>query len=181
MKAVLSALVLLSFFCTVSIVGCVPWLRSSKTSSPTEPAANAKVAPDRAGSTKSSEPSKSELDRLLAPPPPPDKLAAGQGERRTLIKPSDFAGRDEVSQAALMLAQGLKDVKHVKTCYSKSSGGWFLLLYVPKGNKIVEQEYFWNKDTKEWELYGHRKDLPAKEMNSYLKAELPDEKCFVLK
>lgn len=80
-----------------------------------------------------------------------------------------------------MFAQGQKDVKHVKTCYSKAYGGWHLLLYVQKGKKLNEDEYFWNGETKEWELSGRRKDLASQKMDILLKAELPDEKCFVLK
>jgi len=181
MKAAWSVLVILSFLCTVAVMGCVPGLRSAKPGSPSERVADTKAAPPRAGSEKTADPSKKELDRLLAAPPPPDKVAASAGDRRLLIKPSDLGSLDEVRQAALTFAQGLKNVKHVKTCYSKASGGWFLALYVPGVKNTIEQEYSWNKDTKEWELSGTRRALPTKDLDIYLKSELPDEKCFLLK
>lgn len=181
MKVGLSALVLLSFLCTVAAVGCVPALRSAKPASPPDRVADTKAAPAPGAPAKQADLQKKELDRLLAVPPPPDKRIAGLGDRKPLIKPSDFSGQDEIRQAALSFVQGQKNVKHAKTCFSKASGGWFLLTYVPGGKNTIEQEYAWNKDTKEWELSGSRRALPTKDLDTYLKSELPDEKCFTLK
>jgi hypothetical protein len=177
MKPVLIALVLLSFLSALGTVGCVPGLRSTKSNSPPEAVADAKEVP--AASTKGQGVPKKELDRLLATPPPPDKLVPGH--KRPLIKLSDLSGQEEVRKAALRFAQGLKNVKHVRVCYSKAYGGWFLLTYVPGGKKTVQQEYSWNKDTKEWELSGSQRAFPTKDLDSYLKSELPDEKCILLK
>ena len=177
MKPALIALVLLSFLSTFGTVGCVPGLRSTKPTSPPEAVADAKGAP--AASTKGQDVPKKELERLLATPPPPDKLV--RGDTKPLIKPSDLSGQDEVRQAALNFAQGLKNVKHVRVCYSKAYGGWFLLAYVPGGKKTIQQEYTWNKNTKEWEIYGPQRAFPTKDLDSYLKSELPDEKCILLK
>lgn len=181
MKAVLSALVLLSFLCTVLVMGCIPGLRSTKLGSPSETSADAKSSPGPSASAKTPAVPNKELDSLLATPLPPDRAATGPGNKRPLIRPSDLSDKDEVSRAALVLAQGIKEVKHIKSCYSKASGGWFLLLYVQRGKKISEQEYSWNKETREWEIYAHRKDLPAQQLDIYLKSELPDEKCFLLR
>jgi hypothetical protein len=181
MKAGLSVLALLSFLCTALVVGCIPGLKSTKPDSTPANAAAAKGAPGPSASAKTPAVPNKELDSLLATPPPPDRAPAGLGNKRSVIQPSDLQDKDEVSRAALVLAQGIKDVKHVKSCYSKASGGWFLLLYVQRGKKTSEQEYSWNKETKEWEIYAHRKDLPTEQLDIYLKSELPDEKCFLLR
>jgi hypothetical protein len=177
MKPALIALVLLSFLSTFGTMGCVSGLRSTKSTPPPGAVADAKGAP--AASPKGQDVRKKELERLLAVPPPPDKLTASN--KGLLIKPSDLSGQDEVRRAALNFTQGLKNVKHVRVCYSKAYGGWFLLTYVPGGKKTVQQEYSWNKNTKEWELSGSQRAFPTKDLDSYLKTELPDEKCILLK
>jgi len=97
------------------------------------------------------------------------------------VQAADLVNKDEVSAAALAFAQGVPNAKHVKICYSKAAGGWSLFLYVEKGKKILEQEYAWNKQNREWEFFAARKNLPPKKIDIVLKGELPDEKCFVLK
>lgn len=103
------------------------------------------------------------------------------GGRMPAVQSSELGNKDEVSAAALAFAQGVPNAKHVKTCYSKVAGGWSLFLYVEKGKKFIEQEYAWNKQSREWEFYAARKNLPANKIDIYLKGELPDEKCFVLR
>ncbi len=58
--------------------------------------------------------------------------------------------------------------------------GWYLLLYLEKGKKITLQQYSWNNRSKEWEVQGQF-DIPAKQLEGQLKAEVGDEKCFRLK
>jgi len=183
MKPVLIALVLISYFSMFGVVGCVPGLRSAKPTSPPDRVADTKSAPAQGVPSKQSDIPKGELDRLLAAPPPPDKLVSG--DRMPPIKPSDLSGQDEVRHSALVFLQGLKNVQHAQVCYSKATGGWLLLTYVPGSKKkvqqTIQQEYSWNNSTKEWEISGSQRAFPTKDLDSYLKTELPDEKCIQLK
>jgi hypothetical protein len=170
----LAMVTLVAFFL---MVGCVPGLRSAKQpATPNQPA-------DRAQDGKAQAAGKAPLggENLFASAPPPNSAANLSGSRGPTVQASDLTDKDEVSAAALLFGQGVPNAKHVKICYSKAVGGWSLFLYVLKGKKLTEEEYAWNKQSREWEFYAARKNLPHNKMDIYLKGELPDEKCFVLR
>jgi len=175
---------LLATACLISVilmVGCVPGLQTAKTNTgPNPPADQGKAGQ---ASAPGQPPGKPPFDKenLLATAPPPDSLGSAARTRMPEVQAADLVNKEEVSAAALAFAQGVPNAKHVKICYSKVAGGWSLFLYVEKGKKIIEQEYAWNRQNREWEFYAARKNLPANKMDIYLKGELPDEKCFVLK
>lgn len=124
-----------------------------------------------------------ELKKLLEPPPPPQQLKSqmtaqtpAQGDTSM-----DMIEKDEVNRHALEFAKQIPNVKHIKTCFSKLYGGWYMLLYIQKGKKIALDQYSWSKVTKEWEIVYRLKEIPAKQLEAHVKGEVGDEKCFVLK
>ncbi len=108
------------------------------------------------------------------PPPPPDP---GRGSRGAI----DLRKKEEVNAAAMDFAKNIKGVKHVKTCYSRLYGGWYLMLYVQKEKKVALQQYSWNESTKEWDVSYYLKEVPQNQIEYHLKSEIADEKCFLLK
>jgi hypothetical protein len=161
------------------IFGCVPGLRSVKPAGETDQAPatggveeQAPAAPEQAKSGVSEgAPSR---PAPYKPPPPPE-------EAQSTLGAIDLRLKDEVNEAALKFAKNVPGVDHVKTCYSKLYGGWYLFLYRKKGKKISLQQYSWNDKTKEWEIIYQLKELPADRLEYHLKGEVDDEKCFVLK
>ncbi len=94
----------------------------------------------------------------------------------------DQKERAQVNQAALEFVQkNVPDAKHIKTCYSKLYGGWYMLLYLEKGKKIWMQHWSWNQKSKEWEPVSQNKEISPKQLDFDLKGEVAGEKCFVLK
>jgi hypothetical protein len=166
----------------ILVVGCVPGLRTAKPpETQGQPLDQGKPGQSPSAGKPTDKPA-FDKENLLASVPSPDQLASASRGSMPAVQSSDLVNKEEVSAAALLLAQGVPGTKHVKICYSKSEGTWILLLYVEKGKKLVEQEYRWNKEIKEWDLHAYRKDdLEAKKIDIYLKGELPDEKCFVLR
>jgi hypothetical protein len=163
----------------VFILGCVPGIRSVK------PAGDTDQAPASSGveeglPTAPEQAKKGERERdpsappPYKPPPPPDEAQATLGA-------IDLRLKDEVNEAALKFAKNVSGVEHVKTCYSKLYGGWYLFLYLKKGKKISLQQYSWNEKTKEWEIIYQLKELSPDRLEYHLKGEVDDEKCFVLK
>jgi hypothetical protein len=161
------------------VLGCVPGLKSVKPAGDTDqaPASSgveegAPAAPEQA--------KKGEGDKAPSahapykPPPPPDEAQAALGA-------IDLRLKDEVNEAALKFAKNVSGVEHVKTCYSKLYGGWYLFLYVKKGKKISLQQYSWNEKTNEWEIIYQLKELAPDRLEYHLKGEVDDEKCFILK
>jgi len=107
-----------------------------------------------------------------APPAPPS-----QKEPSSTL---DQGEKEEVNRVGLKFAENVPGVKHVKTCYSRLYGAWYLFLYIPKGKQISLQQYSWNRKTKEWEVLYTGK-IDADKLEQHLKTELEDEKCSVLK
>ncbi|MFH0825418.1 MAG: hypothetical protein V2B18_21915 [Pseudomonadota bacterium] len=105
-------------------------------------------------------------------PPPPEKPTKAS---------LDLRQKEEVNDAALKFAKNVPGVKHIKTCYSKLYGGWYLLLYRDQDKKISLQQYAWNDSSKEWEIIYQLKELPAGNLEFHLKGEVADERCFILK
>lgn len=124
-----------------------------------------------------------ELKKLLEPPPTPQQLQSKQLQQ---VKPQaegaiDLSDKDEVNQHAIEFAKQIPNVKHIKTCFSKLYGGWYMLLYTQKGKKVALDQYSWSRATKEWEIVYRLKEIPAKQLEAHVKGEVGDEKCFVLK
>jgi hypothetical protein len=164
------------------LFGCVPGLKSSKTGiSPQDSPAGPNTSDQSVAKTDPSRSPGKDLENFLPPPPPSYKSgeqARGLDDR---VEIPELRQKDEVNEAALKFAKEVPDVKHVKTCFSRVYGGWYLLLYIEKGKKISLQQYSWNPKSREWEVVYHIKEVPQNQMEFHLKGEVGDEKCFVLK
>lgn len=127
--------------------------------------------------------SEEELRKLLEPPPTPQQLGA-QTSRQAKTEAEaviDLNEKEEVNRHALEFARQIPNVKHVKTCFSKLYGGWYMLLYIQKGKKVALDQYSWSRAIREWEIVYRLKEIPAKQLEAHVKVEVGDEKCFVLK
>lgn len=161
------------------VLGCVPGIRSVKPTGETNqaPASSgveegAPTAPEQAKTSEGEQPPSRPVP--YKPPPPPT-------EAQGTIGAIDLRLKDEVNEAALKFAKNIPGVEHIKTCYSKLYGGWYLFLYLKRGKKISLQQYSWNEKTKEWEIIYQLKELPPERLEYHLKGEVDDEKCFILK
>lgn len=183
MKSYRGMLLFLALVGALAIVGCVSALKSVK--APNEEAGKqpVKAPTENVGQAEGAKKgSDEELKKLLATPPPPQYTPPAGGEQKgsseSLINEGE---KGQVSKAALDFAGHMKNVKHVKICYSKLYGGWYLMLYLQKGKKVSLDQYSWNKKSQEWEIVYHLKEIPQKQVEFHLKGEVGDEKCFVLK
>jgi hypothetical protein len=165
----------------VAVWGCVSGLQSAKPADMADSTKEAKAPAQGDRPSPGAKPLPGDKDSLLAAPPTPDKALSSPSNVKPELVGSALKDKDEVTEAALLLAQNVPKVKHIKTCYARASGTWFLYLYVEKGKKLAEETYSWNGELHEWETHGHRKDVQIKQIEFYLRAELPDEKCFLIK
>lgn len=154
----------------VMAYGCVPGLKGSKNQPNTQETKaqgpDGQSAPLGPGRQPAAGP------QPQVPRPGLDTIAEGT---------SDFRLKDEINRSALEFAgKSVPHVKFIKTCYSQS-GGWNLFAYAQRGKKTSFDQYVWNKESQQWELIYHQKDLPANQLEFHLKGEVGDEKCFVLK
>ena len=163
--------------------GCVSFLKNAKTAVEPTTKEQAKSSTEQLKQDQTSKkPSDEELKKLLSTPPPPKyNPPTGEGPKAATESAVDPGEKEQVSQAAIEFASHMKNVKHVKICYSKLYGGWYLMTYVSKGKKISLDQYSWNKKSQEWEIVYHLKEVPQKQLEFHLKGEVGDEKCFVLK
>jgi len=162
-------------------LGCVPGLKSAKSVPGPGQVATNSVPPGGAASGQAPKLTDEELDKRLPPPPPfykppgsPDQTVSSGG----LIEP---AMKEEINETALRFAKEIPNVKHVKTCFSKLYGGWYLNLYVQEGKKTVVQQYSWEPESKEWKVLLPPKEVPLNLLEHHLKGEVADEKCYLLK
>ncbi len=159
---------------------------SKSTKTDQDPAeSQARTEPEKATARKDQKPagaSDEELKKLLEPPPTPQQLKAQLSQQKT--QPTDasieLSDKEEVNRHALEFARQIPKVKHVKTCFSKLYGGWYMLLYIQKGKKVALDQYSWSPVTKEWEIVYRLKEIPTKQLEAHVKGEVGDEKCFVL-
>ena len=158
------------------ILGCVPGTKFAKsTPSPDDGTVTA---------TLGKEDSKSSAAEWEKPPPSasePREKTPATPKRALPASPREMRNKDEINAAALEFAKGIPDVMHVKTCFSKVFGGWYLHLYLKKGKKISLQHYSWNPVTKEWDVSLAVKEIPVDSLEYHLKSEIGDEKCTTLK
>lgn len=151
---------------------------------PTDPKTQTQAAQD---TTKSMEKppgaTDDELKKLLEPPPTPQQLQSKslQPKKAEGELTIDLNDKEEVNRHAIDFAKQIPNVKHIKTCFSKIYGGWYMLLYIQKGKKVALDQYSWSPVTKEWEIIYRLKEIPAKQLEAHVKGEVGDEKCFVLK
>jgi len=174
--------ILASLVCVVALVyGCVAGLTAAKRD-PGSKGSQAKSARAETGAAKElPKPGDKAVDAEL-PPPPPFYKPPGSAEAKAVSEGAvDPVARAEINEAALRFAKEVPNVKHIKTCYSKLYGGWYLLLYAQKDKKVLESHWSWNPKTREWEPVSLNKEVPAKLLDYYLKGEVGDEKCSVLK
>lgn len=182
MKQLLCVVLVAVIVAAAVLLGCVPGIKSAKTgTSPQEsPAGSSTVSQSPGPSGAAPVPGK-DLGNVLPPPPPSYK--PGEGSKGLVDRGDipELRQKEEVNEAALKFAKEVPDVKHVKTCFSRVYGGWYLLLYIEKGKKISLQQYSWNPKSREWEVVYHIKEVPSNQLEFHLKGEVGDEKCFVLK
>jgi len=173
------AVAALAFSAMILIVGCTAGMKSLV--SPSASDLPSKVAPppgrEGPGASRPAPEGRSGPRPEYAPPEPPDQ---------TRQPPTvNLSEKDEVVQAGLKFAEkSVAGVKHAKTCYSRLTGMWYLFLYVPKGKRVMVQQWAWNTRTKEWEhIHTGSKgnEIEADKHDYHLKSELPDEKCFPVK
>lgn len=171
------------------VTGCLTQLKSlrrgvnqAKTSQDTGVVAK----PGQPGNAATSgEKSSDELAPVYAPPPPPPSK---ESAARTSF---DLRLKDEIAQSALEFAKNYPEAKHVKICYSKLFGGWYLFLYIQEKKEKKKKEkdknisiyhYEWRPKTSEWEIITtFRDELREDEVKFHLQGELADETCEVLK
>jgi hypothetical protein len=154
---------------------CGSALKSLKSGSDTGSVPAATKAGDKTGSAESVDGNPPLPIPDYKPPPPPDddKVTSGAIDLRT---------REEVNEAALEFAKNFPSVVHIKTCYSRLYGGWYLFLYVKKGKKVTFRQYSWDDGAKEWAVSFHPvKTLDPAGVEAHLKGEVDDERCFILK
>jgi hypothetical protein len=153
----------------IALCGCLPGLKNTK---PSPGAADLKSRP-------LPEPGLNERPKGGQIQEPP--VAKGSDPRME-EGPADLQLKDEVNRAALEFAEkNVRDVEHVKTCFSRVDGVWNMMLYVRKKKRMSVQQFVWNKESREWEPTFKAPDMALNEVEFHLKGELSDEKCFVLK
>jgi len=180
MKAALSLLAATLILAALLLLGCVPGLQSAKAPTQGEPplgpqGQSEQAEPPKApmASDQGADPAATPPPPAYLPPPPPDREKISEAV-------VDLRVKDEVNEAAMRFAKEIPNVKHIKTCYSKTYEGWYLFLYHQKGKKMVFDQFSWNAKSKEWEVAGQF-EVPAKQLDHHLKGEVADEKCFLLK
>ncbi len=182
MKPYRGLLIIFVSVAVLIVIGCVSALKNAKAPDESTAKENTKASTEQPKQDQSGEkPSGEDLKKLLTPPPPPQYNPPTGDQKASAESVVDPAEKERVGQAALEFASHMKNVKHVKICYSKLYGGWYLMLYVTKGKKISLDQYSWNKKSQEWEIVYHLKEIPQKQIEFHLKGEVGDEKCFVLK
>lgn len=117
------------------------------------------------------------------PPPEPRYEPPGPTDRDRLLEGGvDPREKAEVTESALEFARkNVPGAKHLKVCYSKLYGGWYMLLFTQKGKKISKEHFSWNQKTKEWEVLVQTKDVSPQQLEFELKGDVAGEKCFLLK
>jgi hypothetical protein len=181
MKRLLTVLAVTVAILLAGILGCVPGIKSTKPTSDSDLKSVDKTA--EYSSEETSKPKKltqEDLEKML-PPPPPSYKKNGDGNKALPVGPKEMLLKEEINASALEFAKQIPGVIHVKTCFSKVFGGWYLHLYVKKGKKISLQHYTWNAVTKEWDVSLSVKELPLENLEHHVKGEVGDEKCTVLK
>lgn len=181
MKRLLTVLAVTVAIPLVGILGCAPGIKSTKSTSDADLESVDKTAEY---SKETSEPRKltqEDLEKMLPPPPPNYKRGSADGNQALPVGPREMLLREEINASALEFAKQVPNVEHVKTCFSKVFGGWYLHLYVKKGKKVSLQHYTWNAVTKEWDVSLTVEELPMENLEHHVKGEVGDEKCTVLK
>ncbi len=131
------------------LLGCSGLFRSAK---PTVD--KAAKAQDSSKPAASDNVSSKAADQASAQTEEPKYNPPGPSDTDKLLQPGvDSKERAEVNQAALdyIHANNIRGLKHMKTCYSKLYGGWYMLIYTERGKKASMQNFGWNPKTKEWE------------------------------
>ena len=159
--------------------GCMAGLKSltrapKKAETSTQPGTLAKPKPPGDSDAAGDKPADG-YPPVYAPPPPPP---SAETKARTAF---DLRRKDEVETSAMDFAKNFSGVQHVKICYSKLYGGWYLFLYVEKNKKRSVHHYAWKERSSEWEIIEVFKEDRIPQWKYHLKGELPGETCFLLK
>ena len=160
--------------------GCVPWLRSAKPAPGTNQAAAKNAGQPGLVPVHGGQVTDKELDQRLPPPPPFYKPPESRDQT---TEAESFVGSTmklEVEEAARRFAKEIPNVKHIKICFSKMYGGWYLLLYAREGKKTFEHHYSWDAENKEWKVALTPKEVPPVQLEHRLKGEVADERCYLL-
>ena len=141
--------------------------------------------PPEGGSEALPKPHDSEKDLLPTPAKQADKeprFDPPSPPKQSVIDPLALRDKDEINKSALEFAKSNhKNAQHVKTCYSKMFGGWYVLIYVKNKGKYNLNQYSWNRKTREWEFMYINKNISVKQLKTLLEVPVADEKCFLLK
>lgn len=178
MKSLSGILIFIIIIITL-VGGCGKGQRSAKPSADggvPRASAEATTSADKIGMT-----GKAGEAPVSAPGPRYEPPAASEREKLAEggIDPREKA---EVTESALEFAQkNIPGVKHIKVCFSKLYGGWYMLVFTEKGKKASVEHWSWISKTKEWEVITQKKELTPKDMEFELKGEVAGEKCFFLK
>jgi hypothetical protein len=161
------------------IEGCVPGFRAAKHL----PELGENARSESASTTDAGAPQKPALgeSETGAVAGAPQEKSRTVPRRAPPATPRELREKDEINHSALEFAKAIPDVLHVKTCFSRIFGGWYLHLYMKKGKKISLQHYTWNPTTREWEVSLAVKELPVEDLERHLRSEVEDEVCTVLK
>jgi len=196
MKRLLAVLAVALMLPLAAISGCAPGVKAPKPSASAEQAPGAeredvpKLGPAAPGDKRPEDPavasqsgklSPEELEKMLPPPPPSYKRDSADAARALPASPKELIEKEEINASALQFAKEIPNVKHIKTCFSKMFGGWYLHLYVTKGKKVALQHYSWNTLSREWDVSMAVKELPLENVERHLRQEVGDEQCTVLK
>jgi hypothetical protein len=161
--------------------GCGTAQRHTKPSVDQVPGGKASIA---AGDTSQNNPGVREKPgQGPVPPPEPRYEPPAPTDRDKLLGGGvDPREKAEVTDSALEFARkNVPTAKHIKVCFSKVYGGWYMLLFSQKGKKMSMDHWNWNSKTKEWEVLNQEKNLPPERVENELRGDLQGEKCFVLK
>ncbi|HMK36951.1 MAG TPA: hypothetical protein VK463_17890 [Desulfomonilaceae bacterium] len=180
-----AATTILTFAIIIAVAiggGCVPGLKSAKQSTDqlSEPS---KMQADPGQAQTSTPENREKPENGQVNPPEPRYEPPGPSERDKLLAGGvDPREKAEVTESALEFSRkNVPGLKHVKVCFSKLYGGWYMLAYVEKGKKLSMQHWAWNQKSKEWEILSQQKELSPKQLEFELKGEVAGEKCFILK
>ena len=122
MKAALSLLAVTLILAALLLLGCVPGLQSAKAPTQGEPPLGPQGQSEQAEPPKAPMASDQGADPA-APPPPPAYLPPPPPDREKISEGVvDLRQKEEVNEAAMRFAKEMPNVKHAKTCYSKSYG-----------------------------------------------------------
>jgi hypothetical protein len=106
---------------------------------------------------------------------------AGAKTEQPTVDGPDPNEREEVNRAALEFAAEQRKVQHVKTCYSKIFGGWYMLIFMEDGKNVSMTNYSWDPKDKIWKTAAPAQKVTPDQVKFELEGDLAGEYCTKLK